>query len=185
MPNFVRLPWRQDPRFRREYDDLSVYRGREMLKAWASGVPYQEIALLHGTDVPTARRVVRGYLRGLWKAKHKWKQAELRCRELATQLAWERLGKQPPPDQPLESLDPSARALRVLNRAGIRTVNQLRSIDTAYLLDRDHFPRQVLVWAILKLDSLGLSHRLRAERGRDSLPKGEEYRALVGPLPPH
>jgi hypothetical protein len=119
----------------------------------------------------TPRRVaeheprIRHHVRALWIADAQWKKAEARCRALAMELNLLRIGKEAPPDKPIESLAPPECWRKAWLRAGIETVNQLRSIDPVTLLAQWRFPRGALDWAVMKLDREGLSHRLiRAKR---------------------
>lgn len=183
MPDWRPRQMRQDPRFQRQ--ELPAYRRQKLMQQWARGASYREIAITHGTSVEVVRRTIASALKSLWNAKSKWKRAEAACRAMAVELHYLRLGQQPPPDQPIESLDPSPRALRAFKAAGLHTVNQLRAADPQLLLERTGFPRSAITWAILKLDALGLSHRLVREKKAAPYPKGLDYAELVGPLPPH
>lgn len=160
--------------------DISLLRERNIMKAWAEGMTCYKIAQFHDMTLSSARDVISKNLKGLWKAKYQWKMAEMRCRAMALELRYYRLGQVPPEDKPIESLGPSIRAVEQWKKIGITTVNQLRSVDPDILMNW-RIPRRAIVWAILKLDAAGLSHRLSVYRPqRTVIPHAAEFRAAVG-----
>ncbi len=178
-------PIRSDPQYRRQPDEVMEWRARKIVNAWAQGMVYPEIARLHGMTVSGVREVITRNIRELWEARMKWKLAEMRCRAMAMELRYLRLGLECPEDQAIEVLEPGERTLAAFREAGVETVNQLRSVDAVVLGMRRHFPRSAIAWAILKLDSLGLSHRLKMQKKNlAAWPKGQRYLAMTGQIPP-
>lgn len=175
MPNWGPRPLRSKPGYERTPEQTSFIRGRDIVRKWAEGMEYLDIAEFHGMTVKGVREILPQYLKGLWHARYKWRMAEMRCRAMALELRCLRVGLECPEDQPLETLNPSEKSLKIFKRAGVHTVNQLRSVDGVVLANSDHFRRSALVWAILKLDELGLSHRLRVVNDRARYARGAQH----------
>jgi len=91
-----------------------------------------------------------------------------------------RLGKEPAPDRPIESLNPPINFVKRFKDAGIETVNQLRAVDVETLLAYWHFPAEAIRWAILTLDHKKLSHSLAPRK----VPKlrGEKVKPPAEPV---
>ena len=123
-------------------------------------MPAAEIASQNHLSVEAFRTELRNHLQSFWRTHDKWKLAEIRCHAMAMELRLLRLGKEAAPDRPLESLDPPKYWLAAYRKAHIETVNQLRAVDAEYLLGHPRFPVGAIDWAVLKMDRLGLSHRL-------------------------
>jgi hypothetical protein len=140
------------------HDTFRSRRGIKMVRAWASGKSYVEIAGGRFT-VDEVRDIIRYHIEYLFKAHTKWRLAQIKCHALGIELRALRSGKDCP-DRPIEALNPPAVWLRVFRKAGIETVNQLRAVDEAFLLGKQQFPRAALHWACMKLDRLKLSHAL-------------------------
>jgi hypothetical protein len=147
-------------------EEVKAFRARRIFNQWVSGMGYGELAARHGMAVEGVRTVLRQELVTMRQAWAKWKLAEARCKALAMELRLLRLGREAPPDQPIEAIDPPAMWLKAFHAAGIETVNQLRAVEAEVLLANWRFPREALGWAILKLDRLGLSHGLKIPRAQ-------------------
>lgn len=140
-------------------------RAQRLFNGWAGGKTYADLAAAEGLTIEQVRKIIRYYVRELWRTHYKWRMAEARCHALAIELRLLRLGKDCP-DQPIESLSPPACWLKAFRRAGVETVNHLRTVDAETLLVRLRFPAGAIDWAIMKLDKLGLSHVLKRPESR-------------------
>lgn len=85
---------------------------------------------------------------------------------MAMEIRQLRLGLEPAPDRPIETLNPPACWLKWFKEARVLTVNELRAVTTDILLDRPTFPKGAIDWAIMRLDREGLSHALLRTRDR-------------------
>lgn len=146
---------------------------------WLRGHTASDIARDEGMTVDEIRRMIKAHIKVLVCTTFKWKRAEARCHALAMELNLLRIGKEAPPDQPIETLNVPDFWLKPLKGAGIDTVNQLRSIDAEMLLTRDRFPSGAVDWAVMKLDKLGLSHRLAHSRPKRRSPKQTPGRKVL------
>jgi DNA-binding CsgD family transcriptional regulator len=141
-------------------------RAHRIFNAWVAGMPYAEVAAKEGITVDQLRVLITRHVKILRESIRKWHMAEARCLALSMELRLLRIGKEAPPDQPIETLNPPKCWLTEFHHEGIMTVNQLRAVDSEMLLSRWQFPIGAVDWAVMKLDKLGLSHVLRRPKVR-------------------
>lgn len=139
---------------------VSRTRSREMFRRFIGGRTLQEISKEFSAPPDEIRRLIRMHVKVQWVCARKWKLAEVKCRALSMELRLLRMGKEAPEDKPIQSLEPPKRWLAAFLSADIDTVNKLRSVDTDLLRANWRFPNHAIDWACMKLNSLGLSHRL-------------------------
>jgi len=142
------------------HDALSYRRSRRLFGFFVRGKTPQELAEQYHITVDQVRTILKSHVKVCHVARNKWLAAEARCMALSMELALLRMGLEAEPDQPIETLDPPKQWLELFRRHGVLTVRQLRSIENNALLYKHRFHGNAIQWAILKLDRMGLSHRL-------------------------
>lgn len=152
-------------------------RNHRIFSCYLRGIPYGEIAKQHNLSLPAVHAIIRATSHNLWVAWAKWLRAQGQCRRLAMELRMLKLGLEPPEDRPIETLNPPDNVLAGWKRAGVHTVNQLRSIDPITVVSSTGMRTIYMRWAILALDELGLSHLLRLPR---SFNKSRKAQKLLG-----
>lgn len=145
--------------------EIARDRAQRMFNAWVNGKTYEQVAAKYSLvsrpiTADEVRGIIRHWVKILWQTHKKWRLAEVRCHALAMELALLRIGEKADPDQPIQTLGMPDCWVRAYLRVGVDTVNQLRSIDAETLLAFWKFPFGAIRSAIMKLDKLGLGHRL-------------------------